>query len=411
MAQLLETTAVQITDADLVALARAGDKDAFGCLIERHQAMARRIALGMIANETIVKDLVQEALLQAYLSLKQLRDDQRFKSWLYGIVLNVCRSYLRDQRINFFSWEAMLGGVLYDAAYPAETGPGPQEVVEARELHHLVLTAIEVLSPKNKAATLLFYYEQLSLEEVAGLLNISVTAVKGRLHKSRKQLRERLLPLYLEINDREQRSKAMIKVTVADVVIKKVEVEGSEKQNEHLIIMLLDQVGQRVLPIWVGPFEGRAIAMGVRNFSTHRPVTFNFITNILEATGVKLEEVQVNALRDETFYAIAKLRNGDKVREIDARPSDAIALAMQTKSPIYVAEEVMEKAGMDISAEMAQNPQLGRGLEAIIQEMETGTIKEKEKLEERQKKQAEESEKEMEKTHQELKALIFGSET
>jgi DNA-directed RNA polymerase specialized sigma24 family protein len=114
-------TIEQAADTELVKLARAGDKAAFGCLIERYQPMAKRIALSMVHNETIAKDLVQEAMLQAYLSLKNLRREQQFKSWLYGIVLNVCRSYLRDQQTNFFSWEAMQGGVQLETSYPAQS--------------------------------------------------------------------------------------------------------------------------------------------------------------------------------------------------------------------------------------------------------------------------------------------------
>ena len=89
----------QRIDTELVALARSGDKSAFGQLIERYQPMARRIAIGMVGNENIARELVQEALLQAYLSLNRLRDDERFKSWLYGIVLNVCRSHIRNQKM------------------------------------------------------------------------------------------------------------------------------------------------------------------------------------------------------------------------------------------------------------------------------------------------------------------------
>jgi RNA polymerase sigma factor (sigma-70 family) len=398
-------TVEQATEVELVRLARAGDKHAFGCLIERYQPLARRIALIMVGNETVAKDLAQEAMLQAYLSLKSLRVEQQFKSWLYGITLNVCRSYLRDQKINFFSWETIMGGVRLETGYPAQPILTPQEVVEARELHHLVLHAVESLSPKNKAATLLFYYEGLSLQEIAALLNVSVVAVKGRLHKSRKLLRELLLPLYLNLNLIE-RSRTMVKVTVADVVAKKIETDGSEEQKEHLIIMLLDEVGRRILPIWVGPFEGRAIAMGIRGVATQRPLTFNLMTNLFETTGIELEEIYVNALRDETFYAVVKFRHGNKLHEIDARPSDAIALAVRTNKPIYVAEEVLEKAAMDVSEEMKQAPRLGRGLDAITQEMEAemaGWQKKSQAIEEQA--EAEEKQKKM---RQELKAFVFG---
>jgi RNA polymerase sigma factor (sigma-70 family) len=397
----------QWSDRELVSLARTGDKAAFGCLVERYRGMATRIALNMVANENVAKDLTQEAMLQAYLSLKHLRDDERFKSWFYGIVLNLCRSYLRDQKVNFFSWEAMSGGLRVEPTELATMPPSPQEVAEARELHRRVLQAVNDLSPKNRTATLMFYYEELSLREIAALLDVSVVAVKGRLYKSREQLRERLLSLYLEINQIEPRSKTMVEVTVVDVISKKQEVEGSEKQSEHLIIILLDEPGRRVLPIWVGPWEGRAIAMGLRKFSTQRPMTYNFMASLLETSGVKLEGVQVSALKEETFYAVARLRNGDKTVEIDARPSDAIALALQTDSPIYVVEEVFEQAGIDVSEEMEQAPQLGRGLDTLMQEIE-GKMKGAEKTEQ-ELAEAQETEAKREKMSQEIKDLLFGN--
>lgn len=409
MASYRDHSGDQMSDRELVGLARAGDKVAFGCLMERYRSMATRIALNMLANDHVAKDLAQEAMLQAYLSLKHLRDDERFKSWFYGIVLNICRSYLRDQKINFFSWEAMAGGLRVESAELATLPPSPQEVAEARELHRRVLQAVNDLSPKNRAATLMFYYEELSLREIAALLDVSVVAIKGRLHKSREQLRERLLPLYLEINQIEPRSKTMVKVTIADVISKKLDVEGSEQQSEHLIIVLLDEPGRRVLPIWVGPWEGRAIAMGLRKFPTQRPLTYNFMVSLMEATGVELQEVQVSALKEETFYAVARLRNGDKLAEIDARPSDAIALAMQTDSPIYVAEQVFEQAGIDVAQEMEQAPQLGRGLDTLMQELE-GKTKRPEKTEQ-ELAEAQEEEAKREKMSQEIKDLLFGNGT
>jgi bifunctional DNase/RNase len=118
--------------------------------------------------------------------------------------------------------------------------------------------------------------------------------------------------------------KNMIKVSIADVI----------RQNGKTVVVLLDENGQHALPMWIGPFEGVSIALGVRNLSTLRPLTFNFIANLLEALGAELEEVRVEALRENTFYGVAKMRIGDQVKEVDARSSDALALATSTGSPI-----------------------------------------------------------------------------
>lgn len=364
------------TDSDLVRQARVGNKAAFGQLIKRYQGMALRVALGMVKTERLAEELVQEALLQAYLSLDHLQRSDRFRSWLYGIILNVCRNYLREQKINYFSWEAIQGGLRVEDFQWIEALPDPQHVSEVRELHHLVLEAIESLSPKNRIATLLFYYDQLSLQEIASLLDISLSAVKGRLYKARQQLRDQLLPVYLEFHPMNERRQQMtIQVTVADVIRQQFEREGMDEPEERYVVILLNEAGQRALPIWVGPWEGQSIAMGLRDVATMRPLTFAFVAKLLEAVRVVVEEIRVEILQEDTFYAVVKLRNGDHVEEVDARPSDAIALALRTASPIFVATAVMEEAGVDVSKQLATDPQLGTGLDEILREFEAKRTK------------------------------------
>ena len=330
-------------DSELVALARSGNKDAFSQLIERYQQMVRRIALGMVAHEEIARELAQEALLQAYLSLDHLRDISRFKSWLYGIVLNVCRSYIRDQKVNPYSLEAMMGGMYRDMLYYPSPVIDPEEIAEQRELHTIVLQAVQELSPKDRAATLLFYYEQLSMREIAAILGVSITAVKGRLHRAREQLRERLLPVYAGTEHKSttaERNEIMPQVKVATVL------ENAESKQH--VIVLLDEAGQRVLNIWVGASEAMLIAMGHTEIAPTRPMGIHLMINLLRTTGMQFEEARIETLKDEVFYAVAKFRNETAVYELDARPSDVIALAVLMDRPIYAAEEVLARAGIPL---------------------------------------------------------------
>jgi RNA polymerase sigma factor (sigma-70 family) len=330
------------TDTELVALARSGDKNAFGQLIERYQQMVKRIALGMIVDEEIARELAQEAVLQAYLSLDHLRDNTRFKSWLYGIVLNVCRGYIRDQKADLFSLEAMTGGMYRDIEFFPSDVIDPEEIAEQRELHQVVLNAIEHLSPKDRVATLLFYYEQLSLREVAAVLGVSVSAVKGRLFRAREQLRERLLPVYTDMRsetERKQGRKTMIKVTVVAVT----ERADGAKGN---VVTLLDEAGRRIMNIWIMEPEAVVIALGLTGTEPIRPMSMHLMVNLLKATAIELEEVRIEELKDDIFYAVIKVRSGGVSHELDARPSDAIALAALMDKPIYVAEEVMERCAL-----------------------------------------------------------------
>ncbi len=336
----------QQTDSELVALVRAGQKSAFGPLIERYQPMVRRIAIGMIDDNEIARELAQEAILQAYLSLDHLRDAVRFKSWLYGITLNVCRGYLRKQKMETLSLEMLMGGMsgtLADLAHLFDD-VDPEVVAEQRELHRIVLQSVQSLSPRDRAATLMFYYEQLSLEEIATILEISVGAVKGRLHRARKQLRSQLLSLDPDVpqpaSARKPGRKAMIKATI-----------NSVRQNtttKQYVVTLQDEAGRRALFIWIAPPEALVIAAGLANVPTPRPMTAHLTANLLKATGVQLVEVRIEALKDEVFYAVVKVRNGDVEQEIDARPSDALSLAVQLGCPIYIAEEVMQQCGLAV---------------------------------------------------------------
>lgn len=402
----------RIADSELLARARSGDRGAFGALIERHQPMVRRVAGGAVGHNETALELANESMLQAYLSLDRLRDDSRFQSWLYGIVLNVCKGHLRDQTRAPLSLEEVMGGVRFEAIPFAGIEPEPHEVAEARELHRLVLNAVNSLSPRNRAATLLFYYDQLSVREVAATLSISVAAVKGRLHTARASLREMLMHVYagLDRSTQEERKKEknMLKVKILDIVAQTREDKDTGASCGLHVVVMMDETGRRILPIWVGEAEGTAIAIGLSDAELPRPMTFTFMASLLEASGVEVEEVRVERLADDTFYAVTKVRNGEVVREVDARPSDAIARALHTGSPIYVAADVMETAGMDVPAGARDFRSRTKGSESVLRRF-------KERVSEGQQraKQAdpEERKETNEKARQELLAAIFGGES
>jgi RNA polymerase sigma factor (sigma-70 family) len=355
------------TDIELVNLARKGDKNSFNLLVQRYQIVIQRFAMRLVKQEEYAQDLMQEALLQAYLSLDRLRYPAKFKGWLCGIVLNVYKSQLREQKAVFFSLESMAGGLQFNAMPFSGIAPAPQEVTEARELHKIVLEAVNSLTPKDRDAALLFYYAQLSLREIAALLGISVGAVKVRLHRARQRLKTELSSDYPDIIPRKQRRKNMIKVTIADVV-KQERKDDQGHSHEFHVVVLGDEAGQRVLPIWIGRFEGQSIAVGLSEFSTPRPMTYNFFASLLQALNAQVEQVRIEMLKGDTFYAIVKIRRGKTGIEVDARPSDALALAVRTGTPIFVAEDVFKRAGADIP-KTAKVPPTRNGVESILGEI------------------------------------------
>ncbi|MFO7303464.1 MAG: bifunctional nuclease family protein [Acidobacteriota bacterium] len=132
------------------------------------------------------------------------------------------------------------------------------------------------------------------------------------------------------------------------------------------IVILRDESGERTLPIWVGPVEANAIALQVENIETPRPMTHDLLRIVIEDLGASLARVVISDLRDGTYYAYLELRrNGDLVL-IDARPSDALALSLRSRAPVFVDSAVMERAAApDPSSEAADNERLQRWLESL----------------------------------------------
>ncbi len=110
------------------------------------------------------------------------------------------------------------------------------------------------------------------------------------------------------------------------------------------IVVLKDEEDKFFLPIWVGIFEANAIALQLENVSTPRPMTHDLLKNMIADLDARVARVVIHDLRDSTFFAQIRLITGSKTLEVDARPSDAIALALRTEAPIFVAQSVLDQA-------------------------------------------------------------------
>jgi len=132
------------------------------------------------------------------------------------------------------------------------------------------------------------------------------------------------------------------------------------------IVILRDKDGERVLPIWVGVFEANAIALQIENIATPRPMTHDLLRNVIRDLNGAVEKIVVSDLKETTFYALIYLRVGSEVVAIDARPSDALALALRTQAPIFVEEHVIDNAKTaDLSPEPASADRLQKWLESL----------------------------------------------
>jgi len=135
------------------------------------------------------------------------------------------------------------------------------------------------------------------------------------------------------------------------------------------IVILRDGDGQRILPIWVGVFEANAIALQIEHVQTPRPMTHDLLKNVIQDLAAQVERIVVTELKDNTFYAVIHLRSDGQAVVVDARPSDAIALALRSGAPIFVEEAVIASArSVESSKESMDVGRLQKWLENLSDE-------------------------------------------
>ena len=362
-------------DAAVVKRVLAGDKSAFGSLIDRHRPAAVKFARRILGEATDAEDVVQEALLQAFLNLDSLRTPSRFGAWLSGIIVNLSKMRLRTQR-DGYAEEDWYGGRVPPDFTAADLQPSVEAIYEVRELHNLMLAAIATLPTEQQQAVQLHYIDGLTLWEIGRLVGVPVGAVKVRLHRARARLRLELAQEFAEtqrsIPRIGEKEIAMIAVTVHDIMVRAPKGEevkwlGDVQDWRKLmaggtwVVLLKEQAGERVVPLWVGIGEGSALAMLLADVSIARPLTFDLMARLLEVAEVTVEKMAVTSLRDNVYYATLWVKVDGRVHEVDARPSDALTLALRVKAPIFITPELLEQAG-----QLLLTPeQIPTGLEAI----------------------------------------------
>ena len=147
--------------------------------------------------------------------------------------------------------------------------------------------------------------------------------------------------------------------------------------NYQRVVILKEKESDRYLPIWIGPAEADAIAVKLQDISVPRPLTHDLLSSIIDILGASVSHILVNGLESDTFYAKIIVSVNGKSEEIDSRPSDAIALAVRTKVPIYVEENVLDKAGILLDKETGK-PILPEDAGAEGQQEKSPEVKEEE---------------------------------
>lgn len=326
-------------DAALVARVLAGEREAFSMLAERYYISVLKLCARLLGSVPEAQDIAQEAVLQAFLHIGRLHEPARFGAWLHAIAANLARMSLRRRRplsldaLTDNTWQVMPSAM-----------PTPEDVHEARVVHDAIIAALNELSLVNREVVVRFYLEGYSYAELAELLGVPVSTVKGRLFKGRSQLRQTLAPIAQDVLKPDRRKRKImeasefVEATLADV-------RESPVNDEARIVVLRVQNDELIMPIFIGQFEGAAIAMAMQQVQMPRPMTHDLALRMVETLGARIERVVINKLAENTFYAEIVLTQGKQTATLDARPSDALALAARTSAPVFVARAVLDEAG------------------------------------------------------------------
>jgi RNA polymerase sigma factor (sigma-70 family) len=312
-----------VSDGDLVRLARGGDPVAFRLLVERHQAMAQARARQLGPGPGDVDDIVQESFLQAFLALDRLRDPDRFAGWLAGIVFNVCRSLHRRAPVTLLAdWPELLHPTSADGL------PSAEDLDRADALR----AAVAGLPAGQRRAVTLHYYADVPASQVAE----APGAARASLHKARLRLRAYLTEHRPDLVPASGRTH-MTTVRVARIERRIPHGPVPDRFPTHVMV-LADDAGRRDLPIWLLGQDSHRFAD-----DRHGPSPDELTSRLLRAAGTRVTRVDVDELGPEVTVARIELATPAGPEHVTARLLDGLAMAITSGAPIRVADAVMDR--------------------------------------------------------------------
>ena len=333
------------TDAELVAAVLAGDREAFGPLLARWQPSVVGLCRRLLGPGPLAEDVAQEAAVQAFLGLARLADPARFGAWLHAIAANQARMALR--RRHRLTLEGLPPHVA-EGLPGGEAGPTPEDAWASREVHQAILAALQALPPATREAVVGFYLQGYSYQELAELLDLPLSTVRGRLHHGRRRLRRALRPLadeLLTLTPTQQEEHRMDTTALLDADVAFV---GRLAFSTDCVVMLQERHGPRRLALEpVDAVTGEVVERLHKRQQPLAPTTHDLLPRLVAALDGRVEQVSIRRLVGEAVYADITLDHDGRRRQVEARPGDAVALALLASAPIRVAAAVMEAAGFD----------------------------------------------------------------
>jgi RNA polymerase sigma-70 factor, ECF subfamily len=359
----------EISDGELVRLARDGDAVAFRLLVERHRPMVRSRAVRLCRDRQEVDDAVQETFLQAFVALGRLRNPDLFAAWLAAIVVNVCRGMRRPVQVELVDdWPERLHPVSADGL------PSADDLDRADALR----AAVAGLPAGQRRAIVLFYYA----DRPAGQIAASAGAAKASLHKARRGLREYLTAHRPDLvpSSAPAREAHMTHVRIAHAKPRPGRLSAS-----RVLVVLADDAGHRALPIWMNAHDGRSLwhlserpaagpeaADGPGEPAEGEPATppepamqteatpEETTARLLRAVGAALTAVQVAELGPEVTAAQVQLSAAPGRQQVTVRLAEGLALALAAGAPVGVAGPLWDRLAVAVPGDDLLGPFLER---------------------------------------------------
>jgi bifunctional DNase/RNase len=122
---------------------------------------------------------------------------------------------------------------------------------------------------------------------------------------------------------------------------------GLDRATNTPVVILQEHEGERVLPIWIGPAEANAIAMELAGMKFSRPLTHDLLKQVIVGLGGELRRIVISAVKENTYFAELLIQREDHVFQVDARPSDSIALALRLRAPIFASDQLLDQSGIE----------------------------------------------------------------
>jgi RNA polymerase sigma factor (sigma-70 family) len=311
-----------ISDGELVLLARDGDQMAFRLLVERHQSMVRARAKQLCANPNDTDDVMQETFLRAFIALDRLRDPDRFAAWLAGITVNVCRGLRRRGEPALLSdWPEPLHPAANDGV------PSADDIDRA----DAVRAAMAELSAGQRRTVVLRYYADVEAGE---------GATRASLHKARRRMRAYLTEHRPDLVPVAARRPPVITVRIARAGRRDQKISLPGRAPTHVVI-LADEAGGRELPLWFLAADGFRLQ---RLLEGEPELSADGLTaRMLRALGATVTGVAIGELGPEVAVARIGLDGPAGTRQITARLAEGLAVAIAADAPIRVADTVMDR--------------------------------------------------------------------